>query len=51
MLQLGIGLQARPQTRVQVQRELQRTYAAVEYQGYLEGLKQAADIVIYSDKL
>jgi len=38
-------------TRVQIQRELQRTYAAVEYQSYLEGLKQAADIVIYSDKL
>ena len=38
-------------TRVQLQRELQRTYSAVEYQGYLDGLKQAADIVIYSDKL
>jgi peptidyl-prolyl cis-trans isomerase D len=37
--------------RVQLQRELQRTYAAAEYQGYLEGLKQTADIVIYPDKL
>lgn len=38
-------------TRVQLQRELHRTYAAAEYRGYLDGLKQAADIVIYSDKL
>ncbi|MDP1707804.1 MAG: SurA N-terminal domain-containing protein [Gammaproteobacteria bacterium] len=38
-------------TRMQLQRELQRTYAAVEYQGYLDGLKQAADIVIHPDKL
>ncbi|MDO9371149.1 MAG: SurA N-terminal domain-containing protein [Gammaproteobacteria bacterium] len=37
--------------RLQLQRELQRTHAAAEYQGYLNGLKQAAKIVLHTDKL
>lgn len=37
--------------RLQLQRELQRTHAAAEYQGYLNGLKQAANIVLHPDKL
>ena len=38
-------------TRLQLQRELQRTHAAADYQGYLNGLKQTAKIVVHADKL
>ncbi|MDA1107724.1 MAG: SurA N-terminal domain-containing protein [Proteobacteria bacterium] len=37
--------------RLQLQRELQRTQATAEYQGYLNGLKQAAKVVLHADKL
>lgn len=37
--------------RLQLQRELQRSHAAVEYQSYLNGLKQAANVVLHPDKL
>lgn len=38
-------------TRLQLQRQLQRSHAAEEYQGLLNGLKQAANIVVHADKL
>lgn len=38
-------------TRLQLQRELQRAYAAADYQGYLNGLKQSATIAVHPDNL